>query len=95
MELELESKLTCPFRSSPGGTAPAAEGEFPRSRLVIDRVVGTGAFGVVCRGYAFDLPGLTGWKTVAIKTVPGGVHPMNLICIERFTRSINNARGII
>ena len=45
--------------------------EFPRNRLVIERVVGTGAFGVVCRGNAFNLPGLTGWTTVAIKTVPG------------------------
>ena len=41
--------------------------ELPRERLIIQRVIGEGAFGVVAKGLALDISGLGGWLVVAIK----------------------------
>ncbi|XP_022801984.1 proto-oncogene tyrosine-protein kinase receptor Ret-like [Stylophora pistillata] len=51
--------------SSPGDP----EWEIPRARLNVEKVIGRGAFGVVSRGLALDLPGKPGWTVVAVKSV--------------------------
>ena len=53
--------------SSPGDP----EWEIPRARLDVEKVIGRGAFGVVSRGLALDLPGKPGWTVVAVKSVEG------------------------
>ncbi|XP_015761888.1 PREDICTED: proto-oncogene tyrosine-protein kinase receptor Ret-like [Acropora digitifera] len=45
------------------------EWEIPRSNLKIEKVIGRGAFGVVSRGSAWDIPGKPGWTVVAIKSI--------------------------
>lgn len=45
------------------------EWEIPRTRLNVEKVIGRGAFGVVSRGLALDLPGKPGWTVVAVKSV--------------------------
>ena len=47
------------------------EWEIPRANLNIEKVIGRGAFGVVSRGLALDLPGKPGWTVVAIKSIQG------------------------
>ena len=47
------------------------EWEIPRANLTIERVIGRGAFGVVSRGSALDLPGKPGWTVVAVKSIQG------------------------
>ena len=51
------------------------EWEIPRARLNVEKVIGRGAFGVVSRGLAFDLPGKPGWTVVAVKSVQGYISP--------------------
>lgn len=41
----------------------------------MEKVIGRGAFGVVSRGLAFDLPGKPGWTVVAVKSVQGYISP--------------------
>ncbi|KAL9964825.1 hypothetical protein ACROYT_G028515 [Oculina patagonica] len=43
--------------------------EFPRSNLAIERVIGNGAFGVVSKAYARDLPDKPDWSIVAVKSL--------------------------
>ena len=45
--------------------------EFPRCNLAIERVIGKGAFGVVSKAYARDLPDKPEWTTVAVKSLEG------------------------
>ena len=47
------------------------EWEIPRARLNVEKIIGRGAFGVVSRGLALDLPGKPGWTVVAVKSVQG------------------------
>ena len=47
------------------------EWEIPRANLKIEKVIGRGAFGVVSRGLALDLPGKPGWTVVAVKSIQG------------------------
>ena len=47
------------------------EWEIPRANLNIEKVIGRGAFGVVSRGLALDLPGKPGWTVVAVKSIQG------------------------
>ncbi|KAK2564732.1 Hemicentin-1 [Acropora cervicornis] len=49
------------------------EWEIPRGNLNIEKVIGRGAFGVVSRGLAWDIPGRPGWTVVAVKSIQGGV----------------------
>ena len=58
------------------------EWEIPRTNLNIERVIGRGAFGVVSRGLALDLPGKPGWTVVAVKSIQG--H--NFILLYRLIR---------
>ena len=48
-----------------------AEWEIPRANLNVEKVIGHGAFGVVSRAMALDLPGRPGWSLVAVKSVQG------------------------
>ena len=48
-----------------------AEWEIPRANLNVEKVIGRGAFGVVSRAMAWDLPGRPGWSLVAVKSVQG------------------------
>ncbi|XP_022806967.1 fibroblast growth factor receptor 3-like [Stylophora pistillata] len=43
------------------------EWEIPRARLNVEKVIGHGAFGVVSRGLALDLPGKPGWTDASGK----------------------------
>ena len=52
------------------------EWEIPRANLNIEKVIGRGAFGVVSRGLALDLPGKPGWTVVAVKSILG-----HIICL--------------
>ncbi|XP_074633471.1 fibroblast growth factor receptor 1-like isoform X1 [Acropora palmata] len=45
------------------------EWEIPRGNLNIEKVIGRGAFGVVSRGLAWDIPGRPGWTVVAVKSI--------------------------
>lgn len=47
------------------------EWEIPRANLNVEKVIGRGAFGVVSRGLALDLPGKPGWTVVAVKSILG------------------------
>ena len=47
------------------------EWEIPRANLNVEKVIGRGAFGVVSRGMALDLPGKPGWTLVAVKSIAG------------------------
>ena len=47
------------------------EWEIPRANLNIEKVIGRGAFGVVSRGLALDLPEKPGWTVVAVKSIQG------------------------
>ena len=47
------------------------EWEIPRANLNVEKVIGRGAFGVVSRGLALDLPGKPGWTVVAVKSIQG------------------------
>lgn len=50
------------------------EWEIPRANLNVEKVIGRGAFGVVSRGLALDLPGKPGWTVVAVKSIQGHFH---------------------
>ena len=50
------------------------EWEIPRGNLNIEKVIGRGAFGVVSRGLAWDIPGRHGWTVVAVKSIQGDVQ---------------------
>ncbi|CAH1736549.1 proto-oncogene tyrosine-protein kinase receptor Ret [Aphis gossypii] len=43
--------------------------EFPRSRLILEQVIGEGEFGRVLKAQALDIPGTKGMSTVAVKTI--------------------------
>ncbi|XP_060872661.1 proto-oncogene tyrosine-protein kinase receptor Ret-like isoform X1 [Metopolophium dirhodum] len=43
--------------------------EFPRSRLILEQVIGEGEFGKVLKAQAIDIPGTKGMSTVAVKTI--------------------------
>ena len=45
--------------------------EVPREKVTIERVIGTGAFGLVARATATDICGTRGPKTVAVKMLKG------------------------
>lgn len=47
--------------------------EFPRGNLAIERVIGNGAFGVVSKAYARDLPDKPEWTIVAVKSLQGNL----------------------
>ena len=47
------------------------EWEIPRANLNVEKVIGHGAFGVVSRAMALDLPEKPGWSLVAVKSVQG------------------------
>lgn len=47
------------------------EWEISRANLNVEKVIGRGAFGVVSRGLALDLPDKPGWTVVAVKSVQG------------------------
>ncbi|XP_050423996.1 proto-oncogene tyrosine-protein kinase receptor Ret isoform X2 [Adelges cooleyi] len=46
--------------------------EFPRSRLVVEQIIGEGEFGKVLRAQAIDIAAAKGMTTVAVKTVKSG-----------------------
>ena len=48
--------------------------EFPRGNLAIERVIGNGAFGVVSKAYARDLPDKPEWTVVAVKSLQGNLE---------------------
>ena len=50
------------------------EWEIPRGNLNIEKVIGRGAFGVVSRASARDIPGKPGWTVVAVKSIRGDVQ---------------------
>ena len=50
------------------------EWEIPRGNLNIEKVIGRGAFGVVSRGVAWNVPGKPGWTVVAVKSIQGDVQ---------------------
>ena len=50
------------------------EWEIPRGNLNIEKVIGRGAFGVVSRASARDIPGKSGWTVVAVKSIRGDVQ---------------------
>ena len=52
-------------------TAHIKSWEFPRGNLAIERVIGNGAFGVVSKAYARDLPDKPEWTIVAVKSLQG------------------------
>lgn len=43
--------------------------EVPRESVELERIIGYGAFGVVCHGRVYNLHGRSGWMHVAIKTL--------------------------
>jgi len=45
------------------------EWEIPREHLKVEKVIGRGAFGVVSRGLALNLPERPGWSVVAVKSI--------------------------
>ena len=47
--------------------------ELPRGNLAIERVIGNGAFGVVSKAYARDLPDKPEWTIVAVKSLQGNL----------------------
>lgn len=49
------------------------EWEIPREHLKVEKVIGRGAFGVVSRGLALNLPERPGWSVVAVKSIQGQV----------------------
>ncbi|CAH3159135.1 unnamed protein product [Porites evermanni] len=49
-----------------------SEWEIAPLNLKVEKVIGHGAFGVVSRGLAFNLPGRPGWTVVAVKSVQEG-----------------------
>ena len=63
---QLFTLLSC---SAP--TAHIKSWEFPRGNLAIERVIGNGAFGVVSKAYARDLPDKPEWTIVAVKSLQG------------------------
>ena len=58
------SEINLPFSGD-------SEWEIAPSNLKVEKVIGHGAFGVVSRGLAFNLPGRPGWTVVAVKSVQG------------------------
>ena len=44
----------------------------------MERVIGNGAFGVVSKAYALDLPGKPDWTVVAVKSLQGNYAPINV-----------------
>nr|XP_058941782.1 fibroblast growth factor receptor 3-like [Pocillopora verrucosa] len=72
-EVSLRSQATCneffPNGACNVSSSSDPEWEIPRARLNVEKVIGRGAFGVVSRGLAFDLPGKPGWTVVAVKSV--------------------------
>ena len=48
--------------------------EVPRENVIIEKVIGQGAFGQVARGTASQLRGRGGTSTVAIKMLKGTVY---------------------
>lgn len=73
--MSLRSQATCneffPNGACNVSSSGDPEWEIPRARLNVEKVIGRGAFGVVSRGLAFDLPGKPGWTVVAVKSVQG------------------------
>ncbi|XP_027052188.1 proto-oncogene tyrosine-protein kinase receptor Ret-like [Pocillopora damicornis] len=71
--VSLRSQATCneffPNGACNVSSSGDPEWEIPRARLNVEKVIGRGAFGVVSRGLAFDLPGKPGWTVVAVKSV--------------------------
>ena len=59
------------FRRAP--VAQVRSWEFPRGNLAIERVIGNGAFGVVSKAYARDLPDKPEWTVVAVKSLQGNL----------------------
>ena len=51
--------------------------EVPRENLNIEKVIGCGAFGVVSRAFALNLPNKPGWTLVAVKSIGGKITTMN------------------
>ena len=52
------------------------EYEFPRSRIIIKEVIGSGAFGQVYSAKAIGIGGIRGYRMVAVKTLgEGGESP--------------------
>lgn len=45
--------------------------EFPRSRLSLEETLGEGEFGKVVKGRAWDISGIPGVTTVAVKMLKG------------------------
>ena len=45
--------------------------EIPRGNLAMERIIGSGAFGVVSKAYVRYLPDKEEWTTVAVKSLPG------------------------
>ncbi|XP_063921489.1 fibroblast growth factor receptor 3-like isoform X1 [Zophobas morio] len=58
----------------PTGTSeePVDEYEFPRSRIIIKEVIGSGAFGQVYSAKAIGIGGIRGYRMVAVKTLGEG-----------------------
>lgn len=77
--MSLRSQATCneffPNGACNVSSSGDPEWEIPRARLNVEKVIGRGAFGVVSRGLAFDLPGKPGWTVVAVKSVQGYISP--------------------
>ena len=48
------------------------EYEFPRNRITIKEVIGSGAFGQVYSAKAIGIGGIEGYKMVAVKTLGEG-----------------------
>lgn len=46
--------------------------EIPRGNLAMERIIGSGAFGVVSKAYVRYLPDKEEWTTVAVKSLPDG-----------------------
>lgn len=60
---------------------PDSKWEFPRSRLVLDTVLGEGEFGRVVRGFATDISDKAGVTTVAVKMLKNNANSVELLAL--------------
>ena len=61
------------------------EWEIPRSNLKVEKEIGNGSFGVVSRGFAFNLPGKSEWTVVAVKSIKGHMTNVQLYAKQNNT----------
>ncbi|XP_063921417.1 mast/stem cell growth factor receptor kita-like [Zophobas morio] len=68
--------MTTNFRYIPAEISERVfdEYEFPRNRIIIKEVIGSGAFGQVYSAKAIGIGGIEGYKMVAVKTLGEGEH---------------------